>query len=89
MRCWVCGGTAEGVCRFCGRAVCKQHARSQAFLFNVWRTVRTLRGLAIDDALWCGVCRPRPQPLDLPFLDAPEDGEASAAPADQSRESSP
>jgi hypothetical protein len=67
----VCGGSAEGICRFCGRAICKQHARTQAFLFDVWRTSLGLRGLAIDDALWCGVCRPRPEPISVEFLDVP------------------
>ncbi len=68
MRCWVCDGTAAGICRFCGRAVCKEHARTRPFLFEAWDTEQGLRGLAIEDALHCGVCTPRPDPVPLDFL---------------------
>lgn len=68
MRCWVCGGTAEGVCRFCGRAVCKQHARTKPFLFEAWERDGALVGLAVEDALHCGVCRVHAEPVPLDFL---------------------
>ena len=68
MRCWVGGEEAEGVCRFCGRAVCKAHARMRAFLLETWEDAGTLRGLAVEDALYCGVCRPHPEPTDVGFL---------------------
>jgi hypothetical protein len=61
------------VCRFCGRGICKTHARTQAFLFAAWQTESGLRGLGIEDALWCGVCRPRPEAVALEFLDAPKE----------------
>lgn len=56
MRCWVCGAPAEGVCRFC------------AFLFEAWEEAEGLRGLAVEDALHCGVCKVKPDPTDLEFL---------------------
>ena len=65
MRCWLCGGSAEGICRFCGRAVCKTHARTQAFLFEAWQDRDELLGLAVEDALFCGVCKVRPEPVRL------------------------
>ena len=68
MRCWVCGSEADGVCRFCGRGVCKEHARPRAFLFEAWEERATLRGLAVEDALHCGVCKVRAEPIDLAFL---------------------
>lgn len=68
MRCWVCGGNAEGVCRFCGRGVCKTHARTRPFLFEVWERDGRLDGLAVEDALHCGVCKVRPEPIDVDFL---------------------
>jgi hypothetical protein len=70
VRCWVCGATADGACRFCGRGICKTHARTKAFLFAAWPTAAGLRGLAIEDAIWCGVCHPRPDPISVDFLDA-------------------
>jgi len=69
----VCGAAAEGVCRFCGRAVCQPHARTRAFLFEVWEQDGELRGLAIEDALYCGVCSPRSQPVGLGFLKGGEE----------------
>jgi hypothetical protein len=68
VRCWVCGGEGEGLCRFCGRGVCKEHARTRAFLFEAWDQAGTLRGLAVEDALHCGVCKVRPDPVDVEFL---------------------
>jgi hypothetical protein len=29
-----------------------------------------LRAIAVEDALFCGVCRPREQPVDIPELDS-------------------
>jgi hypothetical protein len=72
VRCWVCGATADGACRFCGRGVCKTHARTQAFLFAAWPTKAGLRGLGVEDALWCGVCHLRSDPVPLDFLDSQE-----------------
>jgi hypothetical protein len=66
--CWVCGGAATGVCRFCGRAVCKEHARTRPFLFEAWDEPGSLWGLAVADALHCGVCKVHNQPIEVSFL---------------------
>ena len=68
MRCWVCGTEAEGICRFCGRGTCKLHAHTRTFLFETWERGSTLQGLAVEDALHCGVCRVHPEPVDVEFL---------------------
>jgi hypothetical protein len=68
MLCWIGGEEAEGVCRFCGRGVCKAHAKTRAFLFETWDDAGALRGLAIEDALYCGECKVRPDPIDASFL---------------------
>lgn len=68
MRCWTCGGPADGTCRFCGRGTCKEHARHQAYVLEVFPTAGGLKGLAVDEALHCGVCRPQPQPIEMGFL---------------------
>jgi len=70
MRCWVGGEEAEGACKFCGRAVCKKHARTRAFLFETWQDGEHLRALVVQDALWCGVCQVRETPLEVDFLRA-------------------
>lgn len=69
MECWVGGEPASGVCRFCGRAVCRAHAKERPYLTVVYPGARGLEGLAVEGALWCGVCRPHPRPVRLDFLD--------------------
>ena len=70
MDCWNCERPALGVCRFCGRGVCREHARSQPFILALYRhgTREVVRGLVVEDALHCGICRPRGDAVDLPEL---------------------
>lgn len=69
MQCWVCASPASGVCRFCGRAVCRNDAKTQAFVLEVYPGEATLYGLAVEDALYCGVCKVKPDPVPMEFLD--------------------
>ncbi|MCK9929660.1 hypothetical protein MXD62_21225 [Frankia sp. Mgl5] len=39
------------------------------FLLEAFATSRGLEGLAVDEAISCGVCRPAPEPIKLDFLD--------------------
>ena len=39
-----------------------------AYVMAVFQGVDELKGLALDDALYCGVCQPRPEPISLDFL---------------------
>jgi len=68
MRCWVCESEADGSCRFCGRGVCTTHARTLPFLFEAFEDSGALRGLTVEDALHCGVCKVRREPMDVEFL---------------------
>lgn len=71
MDCWVCRTTALGTCRFCGRGVCADHARFLPYILELYhpRTRQTLQALVVEDALHCGVCRPRPEPVPMEELD--------------------
>lgn len=69
MNCWVCNLPANGVCRFCGRAVCKEHARAMPYLLESFLKQNELYGLVVADVIHCGVCRPRPDPVRLDFLE--------------------
>src|SRR5262245_49384805 len=69
MDCWHCRRTAVGSCRFCGRGVCEDHAQTQPFVLDLYRTSEVVRALVVEDALFCGACTPRPDPIDLPELD--------------------
>jgi hypothetical protein len=69
MQCWVCGSPAQGVCRFCGRAICRDDAKTLPFFLDVFPSNGRLLGLALDDALYCGVCQPKPEPVPMEFLE--------------------
>jgi hypothetical protein len=70
MDCWHCRKTAVGSCRFCGRGVCEDHAGEQPFVLELFRANGPTRALVVENALFCGACKPRPDPIDLPELDA-------------------
>ena len=38
MDCWHCRRTAVGVCRFCGRGMCEDHAKMQPFILELFKT---------------------------------------------------
>jgi len=69
--CWTCERTALGACKFCGRGVCREHAKTQPFILDVFRGKKheVLRALVVDDALHCGVCRLKGDPVELPELE--------------------
>ena len=69
MHCWVCDQPAHAVCRFCGRAVCKDHAaKMPTFLCMYLGNNNTPKGLVVADAIWCGVCQPQPEPIGMPEM---------------------
>jgi hypothetical protein len=69
MDCWTCRRTAVGSCRFCGRGVCEDHAGEKPFILELFRGGEVTKALVVENALHCGSCRPRPDPIDLPELD--------------------
>ena len=69
MDCWHCHRTAVGVCRFCGRGICENHVQTQPYILDVFKTNEVTRTLVVEDALSCGACTPRPEPLPVPELD--------------------
>jgi hypothetical protein len=69
MNCWHCGRPAEGVCRFCGRGLCKEHARSFPHIESIYKNEQGVyKALVVADALYCGVCQPKEDPVELPQL---------------------
>jgi hypothetical protein len=69
MDCWHCRRTAVGTCRFCGRGVCEDHAQEHAYILELFRSREVRKALVVEDALFCGACSVRPDPLELPELD--------------------
>jgi len=45
------------------------HAQEQPYVLELFRGGDMTRALVVEDALFCGACTPRPDPIDLPELD--------------------
>jgi len=43
---------------------------TQPFILEVFRAKDVTQVLVVEDALYCGACTPRPDPLELPELDS-------------------
>ncbi len=69
--CWFCRQASRGCCRFCGRGVCEDHATFGPYVLDLHRSESRGRteALVVEDALLCGTCHPRPQPVAMPELD--------------------
>jgi hypothetical protein len=68
LECWHCRKVAVGTCRFCGRAVCENHAQTRPYILDILERTEPVRALVVEDALHCGACHPRPDPIELPEL---------------------
>jgi len=69
MNCIHCERTAHATCRFCGRAVCKDHIRSFPYIVSLYRGEDGIqKAVVVPDAVYCGSCKPREQPVPLPEL---------------------
>lgn len=67
--CWVCGKPAEASCRFCGRFVCKDHASKYPYFMAVYVGAANVpKAIVVADAIWCGICRPQPEPIEMPEM---------------------
>ena len=71
MDCWTCEKAALGACRFCGRGACREHAQVRPYIVGLYRARANeeMRAVVVEDALHCGVCHPRGEPVALPELD--------------------
>lgn len=70
MKCCRCDKQAEAICRFCGRAVCGAHIQGMNYIITVYIGKKMVpRSLVVADAVFCGVCKPQPEPLEMPYLD--------------------
>ena len=70
MKCCRCDKQAEAICRFCGRAVCGTHIQEMNYIITVYIGKKEVpRSLVVADAVFCGICKPQPEPLEMPYLD--------------------
>ncbi len=69
MNCIHCNRTAHAACRFCGRAVCQNHIAEAPFIVSLYAgTDGVQKAIVVPDAVYCGKCKPREQPVALPEL---------------------
>ena len=67
MKCWHCDELARASCSFCGRFVCKDHAKMMpTFLAMFLGANNTPKGLAVANVIWCGECEPQPSQSACP-----------------------
>jgi len=69
MKCWKCGEEAVGVCKFCGRALCKKHAKTSVYLITSYDDIECTKVVAVANVLFCGECKPHPKPIPMPELE--------------------
>ena len=71
MNCWYCERPAHGTCVFCGRGVCKEHAQTMPNILAIYRDKENvLKAIVVADALYCGVCKPKEDPVEMDWLDS-------------------
>lgn len=69
MLCFHCDEPARGVCVFCGRALCVDHMRKMPSVVSVYiGAADTPKAIVVANALFCGVCKPQPEPIEMPEL---------------------
>ena len=69
MNCWHCERPSHGTCVFCGRAVCRDHIQQMPRILDVFHKGEdNYFALVVTNALYCGVCKPREDPIKLEHL---------------------
>lgn len=69
MNCFHCDRSAHAACQFCGRAVCKEHIQIAPFIVGLYQGEdKVQKAIVVPDAVWCGACNPREEPVSLPEL---------------------
>ena len=64
MKCITCEAEAYAVCKFCGRAVCRDHMQEKRYASGFTRFLgfvfrpKEKDGVVVPDAVWCGRCHP-------------------------------
>jgi hypothetical protein len=68
MVCHKCGQPAIGICKFCGRGVCKDHYSTDfpTTLAMYLGRDETPKAVVVSNVLWCGECDPQPEPIAVP-----------------------
>ncbi len=69
MLCFRCDKQARGVCQFCGRAICEDHTQNSPYIITLYiGQNETPKAIVVADVIFCGTCKPQPEPIDMPEL---------------------
>jgi len=69
MNCVHCERSAHATCRFCGRGVCKDHFTEAPFIVGLYVGDQGIhKAIIVPNAVYCGICKPREQPVPMPEL---------------------
>jgi len=69
MLCFRCDEQARGTCKFCGRALCENHKQGMPYIVTLYiGENQTPKAIVVADVLFCGTCKPQPEPIDMPEL---------------------
>lgn len=64
-----CDQPARAICAFCGRAVCRDHFTNMSTFLTMYVGKNNVpKGLAVAKVVWCGICEPQPEPIEMPEL---------------------
>ena len=62
MKCVECEEEAVAICKFCGRAVCNEHIKTNVFVSGYSAVggflSSTKNAFRTEDAVWCGIRHP-------------------------------
>lgn len=65
MNCWDCNRPAHGVCKFCGRAICKEHYSERINIVSDIKSENVTKVIITKKALYCGKCQPVGEPISI------------------------
>lgn len=66
---WAEGLPAHAICQFCGRFVNKEHAQFLPYPMAIFVGRNdTPKVLVVAGAVWCGICRPQQDPMEIPEI---------------------
>ena len=69
MNCVHCERSAHATCRFCGRGVCKDHFTEAPYIVGLYTGDQGIqKAIVVPNAVYCGICKPREQPVPMPEL---------------------
>lgn len=69
MLCFKCEKQARGSCRFCSRGLCETHQTRMPFILTMYVGKEGVpKAIVVADALFCGTCKPQPEPIEMPEL---------------------